>query len=183
MKNKRVILLSGHNFVSSGCHTVIGGKIITEFDMVTEIVARVFKKERLMGIDLVNKARNQFGDLVEEVNSLNGQYLISCHLNAYNQKTQGTEVLYSSISSRSKVLATMAQRKLVKHLGLNDRGIKETGFEDRGGSILNKTKPVAILIEPFFLDEIKDKETLNDYMDKTVHAILEILDYIDKREI
>ena len=77
----------------------------------------------------------------------------------------------------------MAQRKLIKHLGLNDRGIKETGFEDRGGSILNKTKPVAILIEPFFLDEIKAKETLNDYMDKTVHAILEILDYIDKREI
>ena len=183
MENKRVILLSGHNFISSGCHTVIDGKMITEFDTVTEIILRVFKKERLMGIDLINKARNQFGDLVEEVNSLNGQYLISCHLNAYNQKIQGTEVLYSAISSRSKELATMAQRKLVKHLGLNDRGIKETGFDDRGGSILNKTKPVAILIEPFFLDEIKDKETLNDYMEKTVHAILEILDYIDKREI
>lgn len=183
MKNKRVILLSGHNFISSGCHTIIDGKIITEFDMVTEIITKVFKNERLMGIDLINKARNQFGDLVSEINSLNGKYLISCHLNAYNQKTQGTEVLYSAVSNKSRDLATMAQKKIVKYLGLNDRGIKKTTFKDRGGSVLNKTKPVAILIEPFFLDAIKDKKTLDKYINQTAKAILEILDYIDKREI
>ena len=183
MKSKRVVLLSGHNFISPGCHTVIDGKVITEFDLVTDIVANVFKRERLMGIDLVNKARNQFGDLVEEVNSLNADFLISCHLNAYDNKAQGTEVLYSHVSSRGKAFATMAQGKLVKHLGLDDRGIKPTKPNERGGSILNKTKPVAILLEPFFLDDIEDKETLNNYMRKTENAILEILDYIDKREL
>lgn len=183
MKNKRVILLAGHNFISPGCHTVIDKKIITEFDLVTEIVANVFKRERLMGIDLINKARNQFGDLVSEVNSLNGDYLISCHLNAYDNKSQGTEVLYSYISQRGKELARIAQDKLVKHLGLNDRGIKPTKLNERGGAILNKTKPVAILLEPFFLDDITDRAILDDYMRKTEDAILEILNYIDKQEL
>lgn len=180
---KRVVILAGHNFEKPGCHTVIDGKIITEFSITTELVAEVFKRERLMGIDLIVKARNDFGDLVDEVNSLNADYLISCHFNAYDNKAQGIEVLYSHVSSRGKAFATMAQGKLVKHLGLDDRGIKPTKPNERGGSILNKTKPVAILLEPFFLDDIEDKETLNDYMRKTENAILEILDYIDKREL
>ena len=179
MKNKRVILLSGHNFISSGCHTVIDGKIITEFDMVTEIVARVFKKERLMGIDLIIKARNEYKDLVNEVNTLNADYLISCHFNAYNGKTQGTEVLYSHKSAKGKELAIIAQKKLIEHLALNDRGVKSITINDRGGAILNKTKPIAILLEPFFLDNITDKKVLDDLIQRTEKAILDILNIIN----
>ena len=116
MAKKRRILLAGHNFISLGCHTIIEGKIITEFDLTTWLVIEVFKKERLLDVDLIIKARNNFGDLVSEVNALNADYLISCHFNTYDSKAQGTEVLYSYISSRGKVLATMAQEKLVKHL-------------------------------------------------------------------
>ncbi|MGL4865160.1 MAG: hypothetical protein ACRC4T_18865, partial [Cetobacterium sp.] len=87
---KRVILLAGHNFISPGCNTNIDGKLITEFDMTSYLVAEVFKRERLIGIDLIIKARNDFGNLVNEVNSLNGDILISCHFNAYNTKAQGT---------------------------------------------------------------------------------------------
>lgn len=180
---KRVILLAGHNFISPGCNTNIDGKLITEFDLTTHLVAEIFKRERLIGIDLIIKARNDFGNLVNEVNSLNGDILISCHFNAYDRKAQGTEVLYAHTSSKGRKLASVAQDILTKHLGLPDRGIKPTKPEDGGGSILNKTKPVAILLEPFFLDAIKDKETLDDYVRKTENAILEILDYIDKREL
>ncbi|MGL5050094.1 MAG: N-acetylmuramoyl-L-alanine amidase, partial [Fusobacteriaceae bacterium] len=90
---KRVILLAGHNFISPGCSTNIDGRLITEFDLTSYLVTEVFKKERLVGIDLIIKARNDFGNLVNEVNSLNGDILISCHFNAYNTKAQGTEVL------------------------------------------------------------------------------------------
>ena len=176
---KRVVLLAGHNFNSPGCHTVIDGKIVTEFDLTTLLVAEIFKKERLMGIDLIIKARNDYSNLVKEVNSLNADYLISCHFNAYNAKTQGTEVLYSHISAKGKELAIVAQKKLLKHLGLNNRGLKPITLKDRGGSILNKTKPVAILLEPFFLDHITAKKELDDLIKKTENAILDILNYID----
>lgn len=52
-----------------------------------------------------------------------------------------------------------------------------------GGSILNKTKPVAILIEPFFLDNIKNKDYLEKSIEKVSNAIVEILDYVDKNEL
>ena len=105
-------------------------------------------------------------------------YLISCHFNAYDGETQGTEVLYAHTSSKGEKLAKKAQTILVKNLGLNDREIKGVSPSERGGSILNKTKPVAILIEPFFLDEIHSYKRLNTLMDKTVESILEILVYI-----
>lgn len=180
---KRVILLAGHNFISPGCNTNIDGKLITEFNMTSYLVAEVFKKERLIGIDLVIKARNDFGNLVDEVNSLNGDILISCHFNAYDKKVQGTEVLYAHKSLKGRKLASVTQDILTKHLGLTDRGIKPTKPEDRGGSILNKTKPIAILIEPFFLDNIKNKDYLEKQMEKVSNAIIEILEYLDKNEL
>lgn len=67
-------------------------------------------------------------------------------------------------------------------MGLDDRGIKPTKSDERGGSFLNKTRPIAILLEPFFLDDIKDREILNDYMRKTKNAILEILDSLEKNK-
>lgn len=71
-------------------------------------MAEVFKKKRLLDVDLIVKVRNNFGNLVDEVNSLNADYLISCHFNAYDNKIQGTEVLHSHISSKGKAFATMA---------------------------------------------------------------------------
>lgn len=176
---KRVIILAGHNFEKSGCSTQMeDGRTITEFDLTTELVARVFKEERLINLDTVIKARNDFADLVKEVNEIPADYLISCHFNAYDGETQGTEVLYAHTSSKGEKLAKKAQTILVKNLGLNDRGIKGVSPSERGGSILNKTKPIAILIEPFFLDEIHSYERLNALMDKTVESILEILLHI-----
>lgn len=176
---KRVIILAGHNFEKTGCSTQMeDGRTITEFDLTTELAARIFMSERIMNLDTVIKARNNFNNLVNEVNEIPADYLISCHFNAYDGETQGTEVLYAHTSSKGEKLAEKAQGILVKNLGLNDRGIKGVFPSERGGSILNKTKPVAILIEPFFLDEIHSYEKLNTLMDKTVESILEILVYI-----
>ncbi|MBC2855313.1 N-acetylmuramoyl-L-alanine amidase [Cetobacterium sp. 2A] len=180
---KRVILLAGHNFKDKGCHVNLEGKTINEFDLTTWIVAEIFKKERLINIDLVAKARNDYKDLVSEINSLNADILISCHFNASNGISQGTEVLYAHTSSKGKRLASVAQDILVKHLELNNRGIKATKQADRGGSILNKTKPVAILLEPFFLDSVKSFDELISLMDKTVDSIIQLLEHLEKNEL
>lgn len=180
---KRVVLLAGHNFQDQGCQVKLDGAVITEFNLTTWLVAEVFKKERLMNVDLVAKARNNYRDLVSEVNSLNADILISCHFNAANGVAQGTEVLHSSKSTKGKKLAGIAQDILVKNLKLNNRGLKPTSPDMRGGSILNKTKPVAILLEPFFLDSVQTMSELIEYMDKTAASIIELLEYLEKNEL
>ncbi|MGL5902736.1 MAG: N-acetylmuramoyl-L-alanine amidase, partial [Cetobacterium sp.] len=127
--------------------------------------------------------RNDYNDLVSEVNSLNANVLISCHFNAANGVSQGTEVLYSSLSERGEKLARVAQNILVKNLKLNNRPLKPTKLGDRGGAILNKTKPVAVLLEPFFLDAVSSFEELVDLMEKTADSIIEILEYLEKNEL
>lgn len=175
---KRVILLSGHNFEKKGCYNK---KLrVSEFDVATEVVAEVFSRERLMDVDLILKARNDFGDLVKEVNSLNGDMLISMHFNAYNGKVQGSETLLSASSKTGAKYAPKIQEVLVKHLRLNDRGINPTSSYGRGGAILNKTKPVAFLLEPFFLDELESFEELEKFKKATVDAVLEILEWYEK---
>lgn len=179
----RVIILAGHNFKDQGCLVKLGNTVVTEFNLTTWLVAEIFKKERLINIDLVAKARNDYKNLVSEVNSLNGDILISCHFNAANGIAQGTEVLYSSKSTKGKKLAGIAQNILVKNLNLNNRGLKTTTLDMRGGAILNKTKPVAILIEPFFLDAVKSFEELAELMDKTAVSIIELLEHLEKNAL
>ena len=179
----RVALLSGHNFINKGCHVKIDGQIINEWDLTNWLVAEVFKRERLMGVDLIVKARNDYKDLVSEVNSLNANVLISCHFNAAEGEVQGTEVLHAATSLKGKKLAGVAQNILVKNLSLRNRGLKPTTPDMRGGSILNKTKPVAILIEPFFLDSVKNFEELADLMDKTADSMIELLEHLEKNEL
>lgn len=180
---KRVILLSGHNFIDKGCQVKLDGETINEWDLTNWLVAEVFKRERLMEVDLVAKARNDYNDLVTEVNSLNGDVLISCHFNAANGIAQGTEVLHAASSDKGKKLARVAQNIFVKNLKLNSRGLKPTTPNMRGGTILNKTKPVAILLEPFFLDSVKSIEELWDLLEKTADSIVEILEYLEKNEL
>ncbi|MGL5376862.1 MAG: N-acetylmuramoyl-L-alanine amidase [Cetobacterium sp.] len=180
---KRVVLLAGHNFQDGGCKVKLDGAVISEFNLTTWLVSEVFKKERLINVDLIAKARNDYRDLVSEVNTLNADILISCHFNAANGVAQGTEVLHSSKSVKGKKLAQIAQDILVKNLKLNDRGLKATSPDMRGGSILNKTKPVAILLEPFFLDACTSMKELVSYMDATAESIIQLLEYLEKNEL
>lgn len=179
----RVILLSGHNFMNKGCHVKLDGETINEWDLTNWLVAEVFKRERLIEVDLVAKARNDYNDLVAEVNSLNGDVLISCHFNAANGVAQGTEVLHAASSIKGKKLARVAQNIFIKNLKLRDRGLSPTLPGERGGSILNKTKLVAILLEPFFLDSVKSIEELWNLLGKTADSIIELLEYLEKNEL
>lgn len=176
--SKSVCLLAGHSFDKRGCSAIIEGKKYDEWVLTTWLVTEIFKRERNKHIDTFLKARNDFSNLVNEVNKHNFDYLISCHFNAYNGKTQGTEVLYSHTSKKGKELALSSLSILLNNLNLPNRGIKPITLKDRGGAILNKTKPIAILIEPFFLDNVKTKKELDLLMEKTIVSVLEILNNI-----
>jgi N-acetylmuramoyl-L-alanine amidase len=174
---KRVIILSGHNFEAPGCCNIIidQRKPITEFDVATEVATRIMKHEKTMELDTIMKARNKYSDLVNEVNSLNGDILISIHFNAFDKKAQGTEVLCAVDSPTGRKYAKELNKKLVSKLQIADRGIKEVGVGGRGYSILNKTKPVALLVEPFFLDSVKTQYDLDRMINATTEGIIEFL--------
>lgn len=180
---KKVLLISGHSFIDCGCSIEIDNKTITEYSLTSWVVSEIFKRERLKDIDLIIKGRNRYCDLVEEINSLNCDIIISLHFNSYDKKTQGTEVLYCATSRRGKILAVVSEKIMVKHLKLNMRGIKPTTTEMRGGMLLNKTKAPAVIIEPFFLDSIKSMEELKLYINNSIKGILEILEFISKNDI
>lgn len=176
---KKVILVAGHDFIKRGCYTIIDGVgRVDEYDLTTRIVTELFREEELKNLDVIVKGRNTYGNLPKEINGLNGDVIICCHYNAFDGKTQGTEVLYAASSTRGKVLAQKAQDILVKHLDFPSRGIKPVSTGERGAYVLTKTKAVAILPEPFFLDCIHDSGELEMTYRKGKAAMSELLKWI-----
>jgi len=88
---------------------------------------------------------------VNKANDLNADLFISIHSNAWTAQSHGTETHYSSINefntySESYKLAKSIQDRLVKNLGLTDRGLVDSDF-----TVLNHTKMPAVLVEVAFI--------------------------------
>ncbi|WP_319201322.1 N-acetylmuramoyl-L-alanine amidase [uncultured Ilyobacter sp.] len=164
---KRIVVVPGHSFLDPGA--VNASLDLKEYDCVLEIAMELFKSDEWKDIDIVLKGRNRYASLAEEINSLNPDYVIELHLNAANGRVQGTEVLYCRSSSRGKEMAGIIQSELIKSLKYSDRGIKGISSDERGASILWKTKAPCIIIESCFIDSIKSKEDLK--ISDTVSAI------------
>lgn len=157
---KRIVLVVGHSFKSQGA---VNEKLgITEYEYCMNLALELFKHEEDEEVDLILKARNKsYESLIHEINTLNADLVIELHLNAYNKKVQGTEVLYAKTSGKSKEIAKIFQEELVKNLKLPNRGIKGILKKDRGGYLLYGTIAPCIILEPFFLDsstELYEKE-------------------------
>lgn len=88
---------------------------------------------------------------------------ISCHANCFNGIAEGCEVLYYSNSG--KVYAEKVVNEIAK-LGFKNRGAK---FRDNLYVVKN-TNAVAILIEPFFVDNKNDVQKYN--ADKLARSIV-----------
>lgn len=148
---KRIVLVIGHSFKSQGAANEKLG--ITEYEYCMNLALELFKHEENTEIDLILKARNKsYESLIHEINTLNADLVIELHLNAYNKKVQGTEVLYAKTSKKSKEIAEIFQEELVKNLKLPDRGARGIDKQDRGGYLLYGTIAPCIILEPFFLD-------------------------------
>lgn len=181
-KVKRVVLVPGHDFQSQGCHTtLLDGTVINEYELVTRLVTDVFKEEQLRDIDLIVKGRNTLRDLPDEINTLNADIVISCHLNAFNEATQGTEVLYAKGSKKGEALAADALAILNREMGLHNRGLKEIKLGDRGGYVLVRTLAPCILIEPFFLDNFNDAKVIELYYQRMKKALSKIIIMISEK--
>ncbi len=117
-------------------------------------------------------------------NEIGADIFVSLHNNAFtNANANGTEVLYSTKSTKSKQMAQIIQTKMVRELGTFDRKIKARPKL----IVLNQTKMPAVLVETAFLtnpgDAAKMKSTeFNKKTGRVIYdSIVEIFNTISFR--
>ena len=109
----------------------------------------------------------------KEANASDADLAVSFHANAGGG--DGFEAFYFDPSPKGKKLATLCE-KYVKNLGQNSRGIKSGNHLH----FIRKTAMTAVLVESFFLDNLKDKcvgDTVAEHNAFGVAYARAILDY------
>lgn len=156
IKYKRIGIFVGHSKLKNGKYTSASG-IKNEYLYNKELGKQIKQWFDNIGqpSDLIICPEGKFISPSEEssyklpiANSGKYDLIVELHLNAYNGTGKGAEVLYSSNSG--KVVAQRVQDKL-KTIFTN-RNIKQR----TDLYILNKTKPVSIVLETFFCDNKND---------------------------
>ncbi|MEM7794872.1 MAG: N-acetylmuramoyl-L-alanine amidase [Cyanobacteria bacterium P01_C01_bin.118] len=94
---------------------------------------------------------------------------VSLHLNAFNRSAQGHEVFVHSQGTSTDVrLATLINLELAAVLPIDNRGVKRRGLAVLGGVPLPAP---AVLTEGFFIDSVRDANTLDEWNTLTANAI------------
>lgn len=149
---KLCALVIGHKKSSPGAVNKRSG--ITEFDFNEDLAIRIEKKVNKTEVQRIY--RRTYRELPDDINTLDPDFIVSLHCNAFNGRASGTEVLYYHKSEEGKKMAEILLNHLVEHLKLPNRGIKPKTAEDRGGPLLCYTKAPCVIAEPFFIDNDSD---------------------------
>lgn len=162
----KITIDAGHGGYYPGC---VSDKLY-EKDIVLElgILLKEKLKENGHEVQLTRKEDNdiRLWERCQKANRFESDIFISLHINAHeNKKPNGCETLYFPESEKGKILAECIQKELVKKLNCFDRGIKERGTL----VVLKYTQMPAVLIEPLFLSNPKEKELIKqDYYKKAI---------------
>lgn len=175
----KIGLIIGHSETEQGC--INRKHSITEYVFNKELVSLVSTYiSRCHSEPIIFHRTVSLTELIQQVNKHDLALVVSFHCNAFNKEISGTEVLYYKYSSGAKALAVKLQKALVQCLELRDRGIKPVTLE-RGAYLLKSVKPIACLIEPFFLDNDKDYEKARDKKDELAQSIANTLvDFVNQ---
>nr|DAM97797.1 MAG TPA: lysin [Caudoviricetes sp.] len=146
-----------------------------EADVARTITALMVKKAGLKNVtDNAGTTANAIvNNVANNINKCADGWHISNHLNAFNGKATGVEVLYGSADS--KATAAKLSAAIAKALGLVDRGAKDgrwLGIARHSGS-----GKKVLLIEWGFIDNPSDMKVLMAKMEKAVDAALAVFGY------
>lgn len=168
---KKIGIVVGHDPHAQGARN----EKITEFDFNNSLAPLIAKHLIVVGdfTPMVIYRSDGLSKLPNQINDLNMDLIISLHCNAFNKNVAGSEVLYATTSKNGAILADILQKQIVSVLKNRDRGVKPTAANQNGGVILHRTKPVAVLIEPFFIDNIREYENAESKKDQLALAIAE----------
>lgn len=104
-------------------------------------------------------------DRAKKYNDAGVNYLISHHMNAFNKKASGIEVLYTSEEGK-KMAEFILQELLKTKVFKNNRGVKRRP----GLYMLKATKPVSVIIEYGFIDNKQEKDLVISNLDRLARA-------------
>lgn len=173
----KIFIDPGHNY--TGADTGAQGYGLKEQDITFKIANKL--KELLqkeghqikMSRPTINSnigpssISNSINARAQMANEWGANLFISIHCNAFDKKTNGTEVLLYSLSGAAAAYASRIQASIVSKLGTADRGLKER--KDLG--VLRKTNMPALLVETAFIDNESDNKLLKNSPDKFAEAI------------
>ena len=157
----RIALTVGHSLLKNGSYTSASGEDcggVNEYKYNKKLMKKVKKYLESDGhsVDLYICPEKVFTAASQEkswkltrLNAKNYDLVVEGHLNCYNGKAHGTEVLY--VSKNGKKYAKRVQKTLVS-AGFTDRDVqKRTNLY-----MLNGTKATTIMTESFFCDSKSD---------------------------
>lgn len=111
-------------------------------------------------------------NITAKINACADGYAISNHLNAFNGRATGVEVLYGSADS--KPLAAQISKAIANVLGIPDRGAKDGSWLYLAAN--SGVGKKVLLIEWCFIDNAGDMQKLMANMDKAVQAVADCFD-------
>ncbi len=158
---KLCVLVIGHKAESPGKRNTNSN--ITEFDFNNDLARRI--DQNVTGVRIIRVYRRTYILLPEDINTLNPDFIVSLHCNAFDGTVSGSETLYHHASEKGKLAAEIMQANIVRFLQLRDRGIKPKTSEDRGGYLLKYTNAPCIIVEPFFIDKDDDRRKAQENPD------------------
>jgi len=164
----RILLIAGHGAGDPGA-VALG---LQEQNLTRELVKLINKKlSQYATVDVFDTSKNMYKYLKagNKFNFKNYNYAVEIHFNAFNKKSNGTEVLVHTtekgISVEQKIVDNIAK------LGFNNRGVK------RRSDLLvmntcKKSQGVSYaLIETCFIDNLDDINTYLPSKDMVASAI------------
>lgn len=155
---KIVMIDPGHGGSDPGT-TSISNKHEKDFNLALSLkVQELLLKEPEIEV-LMTRDSDVYPTRTERVqfaNKLNADVFVSIHGNSVLESPQanGTETYYYQRSS-SKELANAIHKRLIKAVGLKDRGVKEKSLQ-----VIRETKMAAVLLEVGFLSNISDEKAM-----------------------
>ncbi|NIM17601.1 MAG: hypothetical protein GTO45_36770 [Candidatus Aminicenantes bacterium] len=149
---------------------------ISEFEFNKDLARRI--EQKIQKARLQKIYRTTYEALPREINSINPDFIVSLHCNAYDNVASGTEVLYCHISEKGKEAAEILLRHLVEHLGLRNRGIIPRKEGELGYGVLCLTNAPAVIAEPFFISNDSDLARAMEDLDGLAQAYASAIDEI-----
>lgn len=190
MNKIRCIIDVGHSEQSQGAANKKTG--ITEWQFNSKLASDIQNKfsTNQNNIEIVITGRSKdiktISDLVNTIEDLEPDFVISLHCNAFNEKASGFEVLIDSeeIADGQKEDLEMADI-LISHLGMvipiKNRGIKKLKKQDRGGYQLYHMLDSNVIVESFFIDNDSDLKIVQENYITLVSALSNSIIEIAKR--
>jgi len=106
------------------------------------------------------------------------QYSFELHFNAASPKAKGAEALYYYKNENARIIAEKYCELMVQEMGIKSRGPKPLNDGDRGFGFVQKQKPTALILEPFFGSNIEDCQKFD--MVKYSAVIFKLLEFINE---